>query len=44
VLKTTRLQGPTDFERKEDIRYPTANGTWIVSYAKGCPEGRFEAK
>lgn len=44
VLKITRRQGATDFERKEDIRYPTANGTWIVSYAKGWPEGRFEAK
>lgn len=35
--------GLTDFERKEDIRYTTVNGTWVISYAKGYPEGRFEA-
>ena len=44
VLKTVRRTGLTDFERKEDIRYPTANGAWVVSYAKGWPEGRFESK
>ena len=33
--------GATDFERKEDIRYRTANGTWIISYANGFPVGRF---
>ncbi|MBI5686598.1 MAG: DUF2920 family protein [Verrucomicrobia bacterium] len=36
-------RGPTDFERKEDIRYATTNGAWIVSYDKGYPVGRFEA-
>ena len=35
--------GPTDFERGEDVRYATTSGTWIISYAKGFPEGRFEA-
>jgi hypothetical protein len=35
-------RGPTDFERKEDIRYATTNGAWIVSYDKGYPVGRFE--
>jgi hypothetical protein len=44
VLKTARRAGLTDFERKEDIRYPTANGVWIVSYANGWPEGRFESR
>jgi len=43
-LKTLHRAGATDFERKEDIRYPTANGAWIISYAKGWPEGRFEKK
>ena len=33
--------GATDFDRKEDIRYQTANGTWIISYANGFPVGRF---
>ncbi len=41
-LKSLHRAGPTDFERKEDIRYPTRNGTWVISYAKGWPEGRFE--
>ncbi len=34
--------GPTDFERKQDVRYATTNGSWIISYVKGFPEGRFE--
>jgi hypothetical protein len=38
-----RRRSPTDFERKEDIRYATTNGAWIVSYDKGYPVGRFEA-
>lgn len=42
TLKTLHRSGLTDFERKEDIRYPTTNGVWIVSYARGWPEGRFE--
>jgi predicted esterase len=37
-------RGATDFERKEDIRYPTMNGEWIVSYAQGFPVGRFEPR
>ena len=43
TLKTLHRAGLTDFERKQDIRYATTNGTWIISYAKGWPEGRFEA-
>ncbi len=35
-------KGPPDFERGEDVRYRTANGTFVVSYAKGYPVGRFE--
>jgi len=37
-----RRSGLTDFERKEDVRYPTTNGSWIINYSKGYPEGRFE--
>ncbi len=35
-------KGATDFERKEDLRYRTSNGTFVISYAKGYPIGRFE--
>ena len=34
---------PTDFERREDIRYVTSDGVYVISYAKGFPVGRFEA-
>lgn len=37
-----RRQGPTDFERREAIRYPTRHGVWVVSYETGYPVGRFE--
>jgi len=33
---------PTDFERREDIRYPTTDGVFVISYAQGFPVGRFE--
>lgn len=32
----------TDFERREDIRYVTTDGAYIISYADGFPVGRFE--
>lgn len=32
----------TDFERREDIRYATTDGAFMVSYAQGFPVGRFE--
>lgn len=35
-------QGQTDFERGEDIRFATADGAFVISYAKGYPVGRFE--
>lgn len=35
-------KGQTDFERREDIRYPTADGAFVISYAAGYPVGRFE--
>jgi hypothetical protein len=34
---------PTDFERREDIRYVTSDGVYVISYAEGFPVGRFEA-
>lgn len=39
-----RRRGATDFERREAIRYPTERGVWIIDYATGIPEGRFESK
>jgi len=32
----------TDFERREDIRYATTDGAYVISYAAGYPVGRFE--
>ncbi len=37
-------QGPSDFERRKDIVYPTTNGRFVISYANGFPVGRFEAR
>lgn len=34
----------TDFYRKEDVRYDTTNGTFVISYENGYPIGRFEPK
>ena len=36
-------KGPSDFERREEIIYPTTNGRFVISYATGYPIGRFEA-
>ncbi len=34
---------PTDFERRDGkVRYPTANGEFVISYQDGYPVGRFE--
>jgi dienelactone hydrolase len=33
---------PTDFERREDIRYVTTDGAFVISYAQGFPVGRVE--
>lgn len=36
-------RGPGDFDlRDELVRYPTSNGTYIISYRDGYPVGRFE--
>jgi dienelactone hydrolase len=34
--------GPSDFERRDEVVYPTANGRWVISYAAGAPWGWFE--
>ncbi len=42
--KAAVREGPSDFERREDIVYPTVNGRFVISYAEGYPVGRFEKK
>ena len=37
-------RGATDFERKDEVRYATTNGAWVVDYRDGFPVGRFEPK
>lgn len=32
-------QGPSDFERRDDIRYETTNGAFVISYRDGFPVG-----
>ena len=39
-----RRSGPTDFDRREDIRYQTPNGQYVISYASGIPTARFVPK
>ena len=34
--------GKSDFERREDVRYRTSNGAFVISYASGYPVGKFE--
>jgi len=34
---------PTDFERRDEVRYVTGDGAFVISYARGYPVGRFEA-
>lgn len=35
-------EGKSDFERREDIRYRTSGGAFVISYANGFPVGKFE--
>jgi hypothetical protein len=37
-------EGPTDFDRREEIRYPTSGGEFVISYRDGFPVGRFEKR
>jgi dienelactone hydrolase len=34
---------PSDFERRDEVRYSTNDGVYVISYAQGFPVGRFEA-
>jgi hypothetical protein len=34
----------TDFFRKEDVKYETTNGTYVISYERGYPIGSFVSK
>lgn len=35
-------RGKSDFDRREDVRYRTSGGAFVISYAAGYPVGRFE--
>lgn len=37
-----RRSGPCDFDRRETVRYQTANGHFVIDYGAGYPVGRFE--
>ncbi len=32
---------PNDFQQREIITYPTANGLWCIDYSRGAPVGQF---
>lgn len=42
--KDFRRAGRTDFDRREEIRYRTSDGEFLISYQTGYPIGRFEPK
>ncbi|MEQ9407440.1 MAG: GDSL-type esterase/lipase family protein [Fuerstiella sp.] len=37
-----KRSGPTDFDRREDLRYLTQHGAFVISYRNGYPEASFE--
>ena len=37
-----RRKTPSDFERRDDVRYETSGGEFVISYKQGYPIGRFE--
>ncbi|MBX7257013.1 MAG: DUF2920 family protein [Candidatus Hydrogenedentes bacterium] len=39
-----RREGPPDFDRYDEVRYPVEGGTFVISYANGYPVGKLEAK
>jgi hypothetical protein len=41
--ETLTRQGPSDFDRRQSVRYPTSNGSFVIDYANGFPEARFES-
>jgi hypothetical protein len=38
-----RRTAPGDFDRRDEVRYPTSGGEFVISYKDGFPVGRFEA-
>ncbi|MBM3993006.1 MAG: DUF2920 family protein [Planctomycetes bacterium] len=36
-------KGATDFECRDEVRFPTSNGAFVISYAAGYPVARFES-
>ena len=39
-----RRKTPSDFERRDEVRYATSGGRFVISYKDGFPVGRFEAE
>ncbi len=37
-----RRSGPSDFDRREALRFRTTHGQFVIDYAAGYPVGRFE--
>jgi dienelactone hydrolase len=40
--KSLERADPTDFQRRETLLFPTANGRFAIDYTQGYPVGRFE--
>lgn len=40
--ESLRRTGPSDFDRRESVRYATGNGAFVISYEAGYPTGHFE--
>lgn len=40
--KFLRRTTPTDFDRRDEVRYRTSDGEFVISYQSGYPTGRFE--
>ncbi|MBC8355676.1 MAG: DUF2920 family protein [Planctomycetes bacterium] len=41
-LQALRRNGASDFDRREEFRYATTNGDFVISYEGGVPVGSFE--
>ena len=39
--QTLRRAGPSDFTRRQEVKYRTTNGQFVISYKSGFPVGRF---
>lgn len=42
--KALERAGPSDFERRETVRFETATGQFAIDYSQGFPRGRFEPR